>query len=231
MTRDAAPAPAGRPVRGGPRRADLPDLGADLRVQPRLRPLPVELGPPRPARADDRRVQGGHRRAPADAGLLRQHRRRRADRPPRLLGAPRLRDRARRRREVLDQRLAGSRPSVAARLAASDYVDVQISLDGATAEVNDAVRGPGSYATALRAMEHLADAGFAGFKLSVVVTRQNVGAARRVQGASPTATARSCGSRGCGRPAAAPTSGTSCIRPRRSSASCTTGCSRTARRC
>ena len=35
-------------------------------------------------------------------------------------------------------------PEVAARLAASDYVDVQISLDGATAEVNDAVRGPGS---------------------------------------------------------------------------------------
>ena len=34
-------------------------------------------------------------------------------------------------------------PEVAARLAASDYVDVQISLDGATAEVNDAVRGHG----------------------------------------------------------------------------------------
>ncbi len=63
---------------------------------------------------------------------------------------------------------------VAARLAASDYVDVQISLDGATAEVNDAVRGEGSYATALTAMERLADAGFSGFKLSVVVTRQNV---------------------------------------------------------
>ena len=30
-----------------------------------------------------------------------------------------------------------------------DYVDVQISLDGATAEVNDDVRGPGSYATAI----------------------------------------------------------------------------------
>src|ERR1700684_617795 len=29
-------------------------------------------------------------------------------------------------------------PAIAARLAASDYVDVQISLDGATAEVNDA---------------------------------------------------------------------------------------------
>jgi len=42
--------------------------------------------------------------------------------------------------------------AVAARLAASDYVDVQISLDGATAEVNDAVRGDGSFATAVTAM-------------------------------------------------------------------------------
>lgn len=64
---------------------------------------------------------------------------------------------------------------VATRLAASDYVDVQISLDGATADVNDLVRGPGSYATAIRAMEHLAAAGFKGFKISVVVTRQNAG--------------------------------------------------------
>ncbi len=66
-------------------------------------------------------------------------------------------------------------PEVARRLAASDYVDVQISLDGATAEVNDHVRGPGSYATAIRAMEHLADAGFENFKISVVMTRHNVG--------------------------------------------------------
>jgi mycofactocin biosynthetic radical S-adenosylmethionine protein MftC len=51
---------------------------------------------------------------------------------------------------------------------------VQISLDGATEAVNDAVRGPGSYAMALRAMDTLAAAGFRGFKLSVVVTRQNV---------------------------------------------------------
>ena len=65
-------------------------------------------------------------------------------------------------------------PEVARRLAASDYVDVQISLDGATAEVNDAVRGEGSYATALRAMDRLADAGFGPFKISVVVTRHNV---------------------------------------------------------
>jgi mycofactocin radical SAM maturase len=64
---------------------------------------------------------------------------------------------------------------IAARLAASDYVDVQVSLDGTTREVNDAIRGPGSYDTALRAMGNLAEAGFHGFKLSVVITRQNVG--------------------------------------------------------
>ena len=63
---------------------------------------------------------------------------------------------------------------VAARLAASDYVDVQISLDGATAEVNDAVRGPGSFAMAVRALENLAEAGFRDAKISVVVTRHNV---------------------------------------------------------
>ena len=33
----------------------------------------------------------------------------------------------------------------AARVAANDYVDVQISLDGASAAVNDAIRGPGSF--------------------------------------------------------------------------------------
>ncbi|MGH9097388.1 MAG: mycofactocin radical SAM maturase [Acidimicrobiales bacterium] len=64
--------------------------------------------------------------------------------------------------------------AVARKLAASDYVDVQISLDGATPEVNDAVRGAGSFDTAVRAMERMAAAGFVGFKLSVVVTRQNV---------------------------------------------------------
>jgi mycofactocin biosynthetic radical S-adenosylmethionine protein MftC len=65
-------------------------------------------------------------------------------------------------------------PVVARRLAGSDYVDVQISLDGATAEVNDAVRGSGSYRTAVAAMANLAEAGFRGFKLSVVMTRHNV---------------------------------------------------------
>jgi mycofactocin radical SAM maturase len=71
----------------------------------------------------------------------------------------------------------GSRitPDAAQRLAGSDYVDVQISLDGATAEVNDPIRGPGAYAMALRAMGNLASAGFTGFKLSVVMTRSNIG--------------------------------------------------------
>ena len=70
----------------------------------------------------------------------------------------------------------GSRitPARARLLAADDYLDVQVSLDGASAEVNDAVRGAGSYATALRAMEHLAEAGMRNFKLSVVITRHNV---------------------------------------------------------
>ncbi|TNC28977.1 mycofactocin radical SAM maturase [Amycolatopsis alkalitolerans] len=66
-------------------------------------------------------------------------------------------------------------PERARWLASTDYVDVQISLDGATPEVNDAVRGPGSYDTAIRAMTNLREAGFRGFKLSVVMTRQNVG--------------------------------------------------------
>ncbi len=64
--------------------------------------------------------------------------------------------------------------AVAERLTRSDYVDVQISLDGATAEVNDAIRGAGSYDTAIRAMTTLAEAGFHGFKVSVVMTRSNV---------------------------------------------------------
>jgi mycofactocin radical SAM maturase len=71
----------------------------------------------------------------------------------------------------------GSRitPERARWLAASDYVDVQVSLDGATPEVNDAIRGPGSYATATTALERLHAAGMTNPKLSVVITRQNAG--------------------------------------------------------
>ncbi len=65
-------------------------------------------------------------------------------------------------------------PEVAKRLADSYYVDVQISLDGATPDVNDAVRGQGSYDLAMRAMQNLSDAGFENFKVSVVCTRHNI---------------------------------------------------------
>jgi mycofactocin biosynthetic radical S-adenosylmethionine protein MftC len=62
----------------------------------------------------------------------------------------------------------------ARRLAAMDYLDIQISLDGIDEATNDAVRGPGSYAMAIRAMDNLKAAGFGPFKISVVVTRHNV---------------------------------------------------------
>ncbi|MDZ5621046.1 mycofactocin radical SAM maturase [Nocardioides sp. HM23] len=66
-------------------------------------------------------------------------------------------------------------PERARFLASTDYVDVQISLDGATAEVNDYVRGPGSFDMALVALQNLQDAGFRDAKISVVCTRQNIG--------------------------------------------------------
>ena len=62
----------------------------------------------------------------------------------------------------------------AARVAANDYLDVQISLDGASAAVNDAIRGPGSFDSAIRALERLAEAGAPSFKISVVITRENM---------------------------------------------------------
>ncbi len=62
----------------------------------------------------------------------------------------------------------------ARRLASLDYVDVQISLDGVDDATNDKVRGEGSHAKAIRAMNHLRDAGFGPFKISVVMTRDNV---------------------------------------------------------
>lgn len=66
-------------------------------------------------------------------------------------------------------------PEVATKLAKNSYVDVQISLDGATPEVNDWIRGPRSYEMAMTAMENMQAAGMKNFKLSVVCTRQNIG--------------------------------------------------------
>jgi mycofactocin biosynthetic radical S-adenosylmethionine protein MftC len=72
-------------------------------------------------------------------------------------------------------RLDRERAAYLASPACGGYVDVQISLDGATAEVNDYVRGPGSYDTAITALANLRDAGFTDAKISVVCTRQNIG--------------------------------------------------------
>ena len=58
-------------------------------------------------------------------------------------------------------------------IASRDYLDVQISLDGATAETNDPVRGVGSYTRARRAMDRLAARGFR-FKINGTVTRHNM---------------------------------------------------------
>jgi len=63
--------------------------------------------------------------------------------------------------------------ATARRLAGTDYLDVQISIDGTDEATNDAVRGAGSYRTARRAMDNLAAAGFGPFKISVVMTRHN----------------------------------------------------------
>ncbi len=63
---------------------------------------------------------------------------------------------------------------VARNLSKMDYVDVQISIDGADAATNDAVRGEGSFEAAIAAMHHLREADFGEFKISVVMTRHNI---------------------------------------------------------
>ncbi len=62
--------------------------------------------------------------------------------------------------------------AAAAWIASRHYLDVQISLDGATAETNDPVRGDGSYERARTAMKRLAKHGFP-FKINAAVTRHN----------------------------------------------------------
>lgn len=80
----------------------------------------------------------------------------------------------------------------AARLVKDDCLDIQISLDGATADANDYVRGSGFVYHRHPRKESLPAARFKNFKLSVVCTRQTstTGCHRR----SRTSTRRSCGS-------------------------------------
>jgi len=63
-------------------------------------------------------------------------------------------------------------PALARRLAQLKMLYLQISLDGATAEVNDAVRGKGTYDKILQAADLLAQNGVH-FSLNTVLTRAN----------------------------------------------------------
>ena len=144
--------------------------------------------------------QGGHRRAPADAGLLRQHRRRRADGAAGLLGAARLRHRARRRREVLHQRLADHardrRPPGRQRLRRR--ADLARRRDRRGQRRASAAPAPTPRRSAR--WSTWATPGFSGLqdlgRRHAPERRRSSTPSRR----SPTATARSCGSPGCGRP-------------------------------
>lgn len=64
--------------------------------------------------------------------------------------------------------------AAARRLAAIDYLDIQVSIDGADAATSDKIRGEGSYDAARRAMDNLAAANFGPFKISVVMTRESI---------------------------------------------------------
>ena len=111
-----------------------------------------------------------------------------------------------------------------------DYLDIQISLDGARRrhQRRGPRRGllrhgpPGDGPPRRRRLRAVQDLG----RRHPPQRRP----ARRVQGARRLATAPSCGSPGCARRAAAPTRGTSCTRPTTSSASSTAGCSPRRRR-
>ena len=117
----------------------------------------------------------------------------------RLLGAPRLRDGARRGREVLHQRLADHARDRRAVWPRTDYVDVQISLDGATRRGQRPRPRAGSYDTALRAMDAPRRRRLRAASRSRSSSRARTSAQLDdVQGDRRRATARSCGSRACG---------------------------------
>jgi mycofactocin radical SAM maturase len=64
--------------------------------------------------------------------------------------------------------------AAAKRLAGIDYLDIQISIDGADAATSDRIRGAGSYDQARQAMDNLKAANFGQFKISVVMTRESI---------------------------------------------------------
>lgn len=62
--------------------------------------------------------------------------------------------------------------SVAGRLAGLDMLYLQVSLDGSSEEVNDAIRGPGTFKQILHALDCLAGEGVR-FSINSVLTRTN----------------------------------------------------------
>ena len=60
-------------------------------------------------------------------------------------------------------------------LCLSAPVYLQVSLDGAVAATNDAIRGAGTFGRILRGIELLAERGYPDFSLNMVVTRVNAG--------------------------------------------------------
>lgn len=62
---------------------------------------------------------------------------------------------------------------LAKKLAAMDLLYIQVSLDGATAETNDLVRGKGSFENAVRGIENLHKYNFPHLSINTVVTGRN----------------------------------------------------------
>jgi radical SAM protein with 4Fe4S-binding SPASM domain len=54
-------------------------------------------------------------------------------------------------------------------------VYLQVSLDGARSETNDAIRGEGTFSRVIAAVEMLSERGYPDFSMNMVVTRLNVG--------------------------------------------------------
>ena len=193
-------------------RADLPDLGDHLRLQSALRSLPVVFGQAPAQRTDHRRSQTADRRMGGHAGVLHQRRRRRADEPARLLRADGLRARAWRRGQVQHQRHPDRRRRRRLDRRARDYLDVQISIDGASAGHQRPGARRRARTTAPVAPWSVSPRRAFRFKINATVTRHNLCRTRSSLRSGAFITAPNCGSRACARPAAASTSGTG-LRP------------------
>ena len=133
------------------------------------------LGPARPARALHRRVHGGDRRARADAGLLREHRRRRADGPQdfwELVEYATAHD-VGVKFSTNGSRIDADAGGVAARRATTSTCRSRSTARPPRSTTACAVSAPTT--TAIAAMRHLPRRDARTSSSRVVVTRENVG--------------------------------------------------------